>query len=467
MFTVEGRVARADIREQTEIDGIVSRLEDAGYRSLLRNLIRTVSDVAGLPADRHISMAAIAASARRFRPEATAPIGDLFFRDDRAYLLQAADHQLYAWEIRHHSDDQDLTSLCDATEAGARSCIDGRRLRGMQFSWEPIPTPSTMPYVVRAPYRDAPALDVKAPIYTPEQAEHARLLRSREHREILLRLVQMRGRARAVDAPDTAAGAAASALADAGLLRTEYLVLCRGDSRTILTAPDRETLESQPAKAFRCPVCGRAMSDEVIQEISAVTTQAQELLAGSHWMTIWVTTLLEAAGVPREAIGWNAAAGDDEIDIVISLPAMKVFLELKDREFGLGDAYPFASRTSRYSADVGAVLCTEQVAEEAKSFLGDRRGADAPPIETVEGERTIETRLRHLVSQWSVWAVQRILNEPLDSLGASAAPILTSWMRQRERVTPKRRPARPITESEAVVTPGVGPVATPSNGAPH
>jgi hypothetical protein len=30
----------------------------------------------------------------------------------------------------------------------------------------------------------------------------------------------------------------------------------------------------------------------------------------------------------------------------------RVFFELKDREFGLGDAYPFAIRVGRYGGDI-------------------------------------------------------------------------------------------------------------------
>ena len=91
----------------------------------------------------------------------------------------------------------------------------------------------------------------------------------------------------------------------------------------------------------------------------------------------------------REHIAWNAAAGDDELDIVVEILGSKYFLELKDREFGIGDAYPFASRTSRYGADGGAALSTERIHEEVKAFFRERAGIEPLPNEAIEGEQKI------------------------------------------------------------------------------
>ena len=57
-------------------------------------------------------------------------------------------------------------------------------------------------------------------------------------------------------------------------------------------------------------------------------------------MTIWVTELLQKAGIKADWMLWNAASGDDEIDIIVNIFGSHVFFELKDREFGVGDAYP-------------------------------------------------------------------------------------------------------------------------------
>ena len=125
--------------------------------------------------------------------------------------------------------------------------------------------------------------------------------------------------------------------------------------------------------------------DELIQDIYALTPSARSLLEGSHWMTLWVTSLLVNSGVQGERIKWNAAAGDDELDIVAEIHGLKVFFELRDREFGLGDAYPFSFRIERYGGDVGVVVTTESVADEADKFFEEQKRRGNTVVSVVDG----------------------------------------------------------------------------------
>jgi hypothetical protein len=454
MFHIEGRVAKADVREQQELEGIIRGLEADGFVPLLRSLTKAASETAGLAA-RALPVSTLISASRRYVPGSAGPTGDVFFRNARAYALHPLDQQLYAWEIRHSGDDPDLQAFCDSAEESARGCLDGRRLRGMQFTWEDVeidtPTRGALrPYPVAA----GPSLAVEPAQYEDSEASAARLLVARERRESLISLAQMRGRVRAVDAEDESKAEGMGALFEAGLVRDEYLVLCRGDSRTILTAPSKEALTTSE---FRCPVCSRKMCDELVQKVYAVTEKGQELLAGNHWMTVWVTERLEEAGVPRDWISWHGAAGDDEVDVIVTMNGLQYFLELKDRQFGLGDAYPFASRASRYGADAGAVLCTDTIAVEAKSYFEDRSGVESVPIDVVEGEKAIPTRLRGLVGMWSAWGISRVLNEMLGPVAPMAVPVLTKWMQERDRrpVRQKRKSTK-SADATVAVTAGSG-----------
>jgi hypothetical protein len=61
-----------------------------------------------------------------------------------------------------------------------------------------------------------------------------------------------------------------------------------------------------------------------------------------------------------------------------------MFFELKDREFGLGDAYPFVTRMQRYGADGGVIVSTERVADEVKGFIAE---LPLTPVRIIEGTR--------------------------------------------------------------------------------
>jgi len=78
-------------------------------------------------------------------------------------------------------------------------------------------------------------------------------------------------------------------------------------------------------------------------------------------MTVWVTSRLLDLGVPQEVILWNMEEAGEEVDIIVDFVGRTWIFELKDREFGAGDAYPFNYRKVRYRADEAVVVTTDKV----------------------------------------------------------------------------------------------------------
>jgi hypothetical protein len=83
-------------------------------------------------------------------------------------------------------------------------------------------------------------------------------------------------------------------------------------------------------------------------------------------MTVWVTAKLEELDVPLTAVLWNLAESGEEVDILVDFMDRLWIIELKDREFGAGDAHPFNYRRVRYRADAAIVVTTEKVSPDAK-----------------------------------------------------------------------------------------------------
>jgi len=138
-------------------------------------------------------------------------------------------------------------------------------------------------------------------------------------------------------------------LMDQGLVRKEILILCRKDSHPLCSVDSEKRLRTQYGSSV-CPVCTRLFSDELVQELCVATDRGKHMIDGSYWMTVRLTTLIAKSGIPLGSITWNATAGQDEIDLIVRINYQKLFFELKDKEFGLGDAYPFVGRVRRYGA---------------------------------------------------------------------------------------------------------------------
>ncbi len=113
----------------------------------------------------------------------------------------------------------------------------------------------------------------------------------------------------------------------------------------------------------------------------------------SHWMTVAVTSRLVEIGVPIEGILWNISEGGDEVDLVVDVVGDLWLFELKDREFGAGDAHPFNYRQVRYKAAKAVVITTEKVSPDARRVFQELsregRGQRSNPI-YVEGLENTE-----------------------------------------------------------------------------
>lgn len=429
MFVIDRLFATAEIREQSEMDSVVSHLITGGYRPALRSMLEAVSKMTAV-APHRLSVEILANRDPRYRSPATtdAPIGDLLFTiangvPERCYLIQPLSARLYVFEIRHHCVQSNLPMFCEAVESAVRMRLDGRRVRGMNFTWQAMKERGTRPTAGTARFPDS-ELKTKKPQYSEEELRAARMLIGAEARSFLLQLSQV-GKLRAADAklpPELI-----EQLLSEHLLSKEYLVLCRKDSRTLCQVATMGDLTVASGGKLVCATCGRKFSDELVHEIFASTDEGRQLITSSRWMTIWLTDLLIQAGLSKEEIAWSVTAGEDEIDIMTDELGLRIIFELKDREFGLGDAYPFAYRLDRYNGNLGIVVSTDKVAQEAEKFFQEQRSKAAASIETLSGDG-IAPGVRNLIDRYSRRGAERVVSNLCGRVGVSISPLVSAWM---------------------------------------
>lgn len=355
-------------------------------------------------------------------------IGDLFFVEGNILAVQPIGGRLWAWEGRAHSAISHLEDFCVSIKRAAVATIDGRRLRGMSFDWRPtqLPPPRGALARSRALVRPITDLTTKSAEISRDAATEAQLLVNRESRDFLLRLAQL-GKARSVDAQADIEAGHVRPLLEHELVRNEFLVMCRKDSRTLCTIEDKTELEGEGGKRFRCSICGRPFSDELIQDIFAPTERARLMLNGSHWMTVWITDILVNSGIPLEDISWGATAGDDEIDIIVKSHGQIIFFELKDRMFGLGDAYPFTARIQRYGAHAGLIISTEGIAEEVQKFIDEQARSLGRRVHTISGEAEARKNVPLIVNEMAKSAVFEAFKRMFSNIDVDPTPIVREW----------------------------------------
>jgi hypothetical protein len=202
-------------------------------------------------------------------------------------------------------------------------------------------------------------------------------------------------------------------LKQVGLLNTEYLLECKQTHAPLTRLRNLEQLQLPEIGGLSCGACGTEFRKESISEGYSLTDFGKKLSRQSHWMTVWITNILIQAGVPESNILWNISETGEEVDLLVEFMGQLWIFELKDREFGSGDAHPLNYRQVRYRASHAIIVTTEQVSKDAKRVLSDlaresRRTIGGEPI-YIEGLDTANDILRREVSKAALqFAIRRI-----------------------------------------------------------
>lgn len=454
MLRVVSLTAKAGIRDQTEMEILISHLKGKGYSPLIRSMLTNMFDLVKLPEARGQLITEVIAEGRRdmfMRRRYGEVLGELFFADDIiCVLLPFRTDILQASVIGYGEQEQGLLNFCQDVEDAIKTRFNGRRVRGMSFDWEGLPAPGYRVHgspevediFEEEPEQEVTELKLTEPNYTPEDVAATKLLVDTNVRQFVLRLAQLR-KMTSKDATQAAGHDITERVLSEGLVVEEYLLTCKQDQHTICIVPSRDHLNKEPTASLYCSVCGRPFAEENLQVIYTLAERAKKLVDSSLWMSIWITELLMEEGVRREGIKWGLKASGEELDIMVEDFGSRIFLELKDREFGLGDAYPFIYRVTRYGGSIGIVSTMDRVSTDAISFFKEEvnRRESLVQIRCLAGLVDIKEGIAELVKDMSLRQVRGLIQPFSRRLGFGLWPLVERWINKKRIEVPKSVPA--------------------------
>ncbi len=447
MLRVLSFIAKAGIRNQIEMEKLILYLGKRGYLAIIRNMFTAIFSSAKLPEpDEQIIANMIAqAPGGRFMPGFFKDaLGDLFITDEAIYVLNPIDSNMLQVSVIGWGEyEEALQKFCKNIEEGIRTKFDGRRVRGMNFAWKPVSSHHLgygrylypLEDFFEEEYRhEAEKLRVSEPTYSPEDVKAANLLVNTEIRQFMVRLAQV-GKMMSKDATKLAKKQdVLQQLLSLDLITEEYLLTCKQNQHTICIVPSKEHLTKEPMNSLRCSVCGRPFPEENLQVIYTLTEKGKRLIDGSLWMSIWITELLKENGVREKSIKWKLEAHGEDIDIMVQDFDSTIFFELKDREFGLGDAYPFIYRITRYGGTLGVVVTMDKVSTDAKKFFEEENRSRRPRIRIryLEGPENIQKGISEIVKDLALLQVRRVIQHFSIRIGFDLWPIVEHWINTKE-----------------------------------
>ncbi|WP_262012036.1 hypothetical protein [Micromonospora sp. Mcm103] len=328
--------------------------------------------------------------------------------------------------------DEALQGFLQAFENQAEARVDEK----LEFDWTPIDLDSPrLEKLLEKLNTDTAAARFSTPDLNDEALRGASVLSGKPNRELLRELSEAGfGRvadilARRGDKKEEVQSALAE-LAQAGLTHAEVLLVCKATSAPLARFSEAEEVKSEPIASVRCGKCPRTYSQELVSEGYSVSPLGRSLAQGSHWMTVWVTSRLVDLGIPLTSIVWNLEDSGEEVDIIIEFMGKLWIFELKDREFGPGDAHPFNYRRVRYGADEAFVITTDKVSADARRVFGDlasgRAGTTTPII--IEGLENVEKEIRkRLEAAYLIRALEALVMPSL-MVGYKLDAVAAEWL---------------------------------------
>ena len=177
-------------------------------------------------------------------------------------------------------------------------------------------------------------------------------------------------------------------LVKGGVVEKREVLICRQTSSQLLALTATTAGQQIGREAFQsmlCPHCSRSFNEERSSHVYDLGNVGKKLMEGSHWLTVWVTMKLLDLGVSIHDISWSVEDGSDEADIVLLFESEIWIFELKDREFGAGDAHKFSFRRTCFSATRSFIVTTDKVSNDARSVFDElkRQSENSPSARLV------------------------------------------------------------------------------------
>lgn len=280
----------------------------------------------------------------------------------------------------HEDLESKINALAKDVEAAASGVLSGGKAKGIEFSWSARPTPRSRIEDLRNRFaKEDVRLNLANAVLVENEVAAAEILENESNRSLLLE-IKTAGFAREADilskrgAKEGDTKNSLGALKGSGLIKTEYLLQCKKSNSLLVRVDTLQQLKDPSVSGLSCATCSRRFKDEYVSEGHSVSALGKAMIEGSRWMTVWVTKRIVDDGVPISSIVWNLEESGEEVDIMIDFMGELWLIELKDREFGAGDAHPFNYRTVRYSSNRDFIVSTARVSADAKRVFTELGG---------------------------------------------------------------------------------------------
>mgnify|MGYP000865105675 FL=1 len=146
-----------------------------------------------------------------------------------------------------------------------------------------------------------------------------------------------------------------------GLIIKDFVVFCKQHGQQIFRVNSKSAIEEASEKGFSCFLCGKAISDERIDELITCSDFGKTLMDRNYWMPVRLIQALQKLGIKPTQYFIDFGEGDEDIDLFLVHNNRLLMFEMTDRKFSLKHAFLFSAKNATFDVDSAILISTEKV----------------------------------------------------------------------------------------------------------
>jgi len=157
-------------------------------------------------------------------------------------------------------------------------------------------------------------------------------------------------------------------LIQAELIRQEYVVICSKSGAHVNRVDSREAIDQMSKWGVHCS-CGKPIAEEAIEGLLTSDELLHRMIEKNYWLTVCVARALITLGIPAEKVLIVPSAVQDHVELLADVDGSLLMFALKDAEFDMSHAVSFAARIATHRPNVAVLVSTKGVAAEVKDHF--------------------------------------------------------------------------------------------------
>ncbi len=157
-----------------------------------------------------------------------------------------------------------------------------------------------------------------------------------------------------------------SALEKAGMIKREFLIICRQSGNEIMMVESIEAVEEASKQGFKCFACGRPFPEEKQTQFISPTFYGQRMMSGNRWLLVDLWEALEKLPTPKTL----CVMTEGEIStLFLNIETSLVMIEVKETPYLPKDAYLLKKKQAIYKPAASFLLLLSPPSKTASEFL--------------------------------------------------------------------------------------------------